>query len=129
MNSDEVKEINENSVGLTPDQVDYVKELCNKSLAIFEKSKVGSNVSMSLGGFTCPMRVDDIQLLYIGAYLLPNIMNYLVNILPQFLYPYVVSYLQDLSNMRDDPVTINELYHFLIEFNHGNIFDGSETEG
>lgn len=115
--------------GFTPEQVDYIKDLCNKSLVIFEKSKPGSNVAFTLGGFTCPIRVDDIQLLYIGAYLLPNIMNYLVNILPQFLYPYVVSYLQELSSLREDPVTINELYNFLIAFNHGNILDSPEAEG
>lgn len=114
--------------GLTQEMMDYVKELCNKSLVIFEKTKPSANVTMSLGGFSCPMRIDDIQLLYIGAYLLPNIMNYLVNILPQFLYPYVVSYLQDLSAMREDPVTINELFHFLVDFNHGNIQHSSEAE-
>lgn len=112
----------------SPEMVDFVRDLCNKSLQVFEKTKPHANVTMSLGGFSLPIRVDDMQLLYIGCYLLPNIMNYLVNILPQFLYPYVVAYLQDLSSMRKDPITINELFNFLIDFNHGNIFDGTETE-
>lgn len=113
----------------TEEMKDYIVQLVNKSLTVFEKSKPSSNVGVQVGGFTLPVRVDDVQLFYIGSYLLPNIMNYLVNILPQFLYPYVVAYLQDLSEMREDPITINELYNFLIEYNHGNIFDDTQTEG
>lgn len=112
----------------TPEMVDYVRGLIGKSLTVMEKSKPSSNVFISLCGMSLPVRVDDLQLFYIGSYLLPNIMNYLVNILPQFLYPYVVAYLQDLSAMRDDPITINELFDFLIDYNHGIIHDNSETE-
>lgn len=113
----------------TPDQVDYVRKLVGKSLTIMEKTKPHSNLTISLCGMSLPVRVDDIQLMYIGSFLLPNIMNYLVNILPQFLYPYVVAYLQDLSAMRDDPITINELFDFLIDYNHGSIHNDSKTEG
>lgn len=124
-----MKEEPNNLQELTPDQVDYVRDLVGKSLTIMEKTKPHANVKISLCGMSCPVRVDDLQLMYIGAYLLPNIMNYLVNILPQFLYPYVVSYLQDLSTMRDDPVTINELFDFLIDYNHGFVHDDPQTEG
>ena len=105
----------------TPQMVEYVRDLIGKSLTVMEKSKFSSNVFIKLCGMSLPVRVDDLQLLYIGSYLLPNIMNYLVNILPQFLYPYVVAYLQDLSTMRDDPITINELFDFLIDYNHGTV--------
>lgn len=123
-----MKEEESKSLEFTPEMADYVRNLCNKSLVVFEKTKSHANVTMSLGGFSLPIRVDDIKLMYIGAYLLPNIMNYLVNILPQFVYPYIVAYLQDLSSMREDPITVNELFDFLINFNHGNLFDGSEAE-
>lgn len=113
----------------TPEMVDYIRELIGKSLTVLEKSKLSSNVFISLCGMSLPVRVDDLQLMYIGSYLLPNIMNYLVNILPQFLYPYVVAYLQDLSTMRDDPITINELFDFLIDYNHGTVHDNTKTEG
>lgn len=112
----------------TPEMEDYVVDLVKKSLTIMASSKDSSNVSMSIYGATIPVRVDDYKLMYIGAYLLPNILNYLVNILPQFLYPYIVAYLQDLSTMREDPITINELFDFLINYNHGNIHECAETE-
>lgn len=123
-----MNEEQQNIQEFTPDMVDYLRSLIGKGLTVMEKSKPSSNVFISLCGMSLPVRVDDLQLLYIGSYLLPNIMNYLVNILPQFLYPYVVAYLQDLSAMRDDPVTINELYDFLIDYNHGTVHDNSETE-
>lgn len=123
-----MKEEEKNLQELTPDQLDYIRDLVGKSLTIMEKTKPHANVMISLCGLSLPVRVDDLQLMYIGAYLLPNIMNYLVNILPQFLYPYVVSYLQDLSAMRDDPITINELYDFLIDYNHGIIHNDSSAE-
>lgn len=107
----------------------YVGDLVKKSLTVMGKSKDSSNVGLKIFGATIPCRVDDYKLLYLGAYLLPNILNYLVNILPQFLYPYIVAYLQDLSNMREDPITINELFDYLINYNHGNIHDSSEAEG
>lgn len=113
----------------TDEMKDYVKDLVKKSLTIMAASKDSSNVGLQIYGATIPVRVDDYKLMYIGAYLLPNILNYLVNILPQFLYPYVVAYLQDLSAMREDPITINELFDYLINYNHGNIHECSETEG
>lgn len=117
------------SLEFTDEMKDYVGDLVKKSLTVMGKSKDSSNVVLSIFGATIPCRVDDYKLLYLGAYLLPNILNYLVNILPQLLYPYIVAYLQDLSNMREDPITINELFDYLINYNHGNIHDGSETEG
>lgn len=124
-----MKEDPKNWQEFTPEMVDYIRELIGKSLTVMEKSKPSSNVFISLCGMSLPVRVDDLQLLYIGCYLLPNIMNYLVNILPQFLYPYVVAYLQDLSSMRDDPITINELFDFLIDYNHGTVHDNTQAEG
>lgn len=124
-----MKEDPKNWQEFTPEMVDYIRELIGKSLTVMEKSKPSSNVFISLCGMSLPVRVDDLQLLYIGCYLLPNIMNYLVNILPQFLYPYVVAYLQDLSSMRDDPITINELFDFLIDYNHGTVYDNTQAEG
>lgn len=112
----------------TDEMKEYVGDLVKKSLTIMGKSKDSSNVGLKIFDAVIPIRVDDYKLLYIGGYLLPNILNYLVNILPQFLYPYIVAYLQDLSQMRDDPITINELFDYLINYNHGNIHDGSETE-
>lgn len=123
-----MSEENKISQGFNSDMVDYIRGLVGKSLTVMEKSKESSNVFMSLCGMELPVRVDDLPLLYIGSYLLPNIMNYLVNILPQFLYPYVVAYLQDLSEMREDPITINELFDFLIDYNHGTVYNDTETE-
>lgn len=100
-------------LGITPEMAEYINNLVSKSDVVNEKTESHSNVHLLVGDLNIPMRVDDLPLLFIGARLLPNIMNYLVNILPQFIYPYVVAYLQDLSEMRDDPITINELYDFL----------------
>lgn len=119
----------ENNVGLTDEMKDYLKELIQKAFICEDKTMPIHNCTMRMFGFDLPIKVDDIKLLYIGAFLLPNIMNYLVNILPQFLYPYCVAYLQDLSAMRDDPVTINELFDYLIEFNNGNIHINTDAEG
>lgn len=120
------EEIND---GFTDQMKDYLNELVNKSLTIQDKTMLNKNCMLSMFGFDMPIKVDDIKLLYIGAFLLPNIMNYLVNILPQFLYPYCVAYLQDLSTMRDDPVTINEIFDYLIELNNGNIHLNTDAEG
>ena len=62
----------------TPEMVDYIRELIGKSLTVLEKSKLSINVFISLCGMSLPVRVDDLQLMYIGSYLLPNIMNYLL---------------------------------------------------
>lgn len=107
--SDERKEVQD----FTSEMVEMIDDLLNKSSVVFDKTKEHKNCSLVISGISVPIRVDDSQLLTIGAMLLPNIVNYLVNILPQFLYPYVVAYLQDLSNMREDPITINELYNYL----------------
>lgn len=116
------------SLDFNDEMKSYIGDLVKKSLDIMAKSKSSSNVGFQIFGATVPVRVDDYKLLYIGAYLLPNILNYLVNILPQFLYPYIVAYLQDLSGMRDDPITINELFDYLINYNHGNIHECAEAE-
>lgn len=90
-----------------------IADLIEKADSCYEKSEKSSNVHLTIGDLTIPVRVDDLPLLYLGSRLLPNIVNYLVNILPQFIYPYMVAYLQDLSSMRDDPVTINEIYDYI----------------
>lgn len=108
---------------------DLVNDLISKSEVIYKKSHKGKNVTVLVGDLVLPIRVDDYQLFFIGSLLLPNIMNYLVNILPQFLYPYVVSYLQELSSMRDDAITISELFNYLNSLDHGNIFNNTQTEG
>lgn len=100
-------------LGLTQSMADYIERLVEKAIATNEKTESHSNVHLLVGDYSVPVRVDDLPLLFIGSKLLPNIVNYLVNILPQFIYPYVVAYLSDLSAMRDDPVTINEIYDFL----------------
>lgn len=103
----------ENQVALTDEMIMMLDDLKSKADVVYEKSEKSSNVHLSIGELSVPIRVDDLPLLFMGARLLPNIVNYLVNILPQFIYPYIVAYLQDLSQMRDDPVTINELYDYL----------------
>lgn len=118
----------EKDLGFSQEMEEFIGSLLSKAVVINEKTESHSNVHVDFGDLSVPVRVDDHQLLYIGGRLLPNILNYLVNILPQFLYPYVVSYLQNLSEMREDPITINELYQFLITHENGNIFNGSETE-
>lgn len=90
-----------------------ISDLLEKANKCYEESEKSSNVHLAIGDLSVPVRVDDLPLLYLGSRLLPNIVNYLVNILPQFIYPYIVAYLQDLSSMRDDPVTINEIYDYL----------------
>lgn len=102
-------------IGLTEPMADYINNLVDKANIANEKTESHSNCHLLVGNFSVPVRVDDVPLLFIGSKLLPNIVNYLVNILPQFIYPYVVAYLQDLSAMRDDPVTVNEIYDFLKE--------------
>lgn len=105
-----------------------IADLLNKADIIHAKTSSHSNVTVELDGLFVPLRVDDFQLLFICARLLPNILNYLVNILPQFAYPYVVSYLQSLSELREDPVTINELFNYIKSYEDGNIQFDSETE-
>ena len=79
--------------------IDFVRDLLNKADVCNEKTANHANCTLSFpDGYSVPIRVDDIQLLFIGARLLPNIMNYLVNILPQYLYPYVVAYVQEFSD-------------------------------
>lgn len=115
-------------VELTPQMMEMIAGLLDKSKTVFKKTEEHANCTLYVEGVNVPIRVDDIQLLFIGCVLLPNIINYLVNILPQFVYPYVVAYLQDLSEMREDPVTINELFNYLTDYNDGNIFECAQTE-
>lgn len=116
--SDEQKGV----VDFTQEMEEMIADLLKKSDVVIEKTEKHNNLDVNINGKCFPVRVDDHQLMYIGARLLPNILNYLLNIIPQFMYPYVVAYLQDLSNMREDPLTINELYNYLIDLeNHGNI--------
>lgn len=106
--------VNENLQDGFNDQMKLMfDDLLNKASKCNEKSEKSSNVHLSFGDLNIPVRVDDLPLLYIGSRLLPNVVNYLVNILPQFIYPYIVAYLQELSSLRDDPVTINEIYEYL----------------
>lgn len=105
---------NEEVFDFTPQMIDFLDDLLSKAQIANDKTEGHKNCDLKIGDLSCPVRVDDIQLLLVGCRLLPNIVNYLVNILPQFLYPYVVAYLQDLSTMRDDPITISELYSYLI---------------
>lgn len=106
---------------------EILAELLQKADVVNSKTEKSANARIVVGNVSVPVRVDDVPLLYIGARLLPNILNYLVNILPQFLYPYVVAYLQDFSSESKDPVTINDLYDFIL--NYGNVQHDSETEG
>lgn len=115
------------------EQIDLISGLLDKANKVNEKTLEHSNCALSfgLGDYReCPIRVDDFKLLYIGTRLLPNIANYLVNILPQFLYPYVVAYLQDLTSMDpDNTITINDLFDIIVSLDeNGNIFKRSETE-
>lgn len=119
---------NYDDVELTLPMRDFIRELLDKARKSYDITNTHKNCALEINGLTVPIRVDDLQLLFLGCVLLPNIINYLVNILPQFLYPYIVAYLQDLSEMRDDPVTINELYNYLTENNDGNIFDCAPCE-
>ena len=112
----------------TLEMEEYVKDLADKAVVVCAKTEAHSNVHIDLDSLHIPLRVDDHQLLYIGCRLLPNIVNYLLNIFPQFLYPYVVCYLQNLSEMREDPITINELFDYLNSLENGNILDSSKTE-
>lgn len=117
MNTDQESILNE-------DQELYVADLLRKADVSMSQTK--GNCFLNVSGLQVPIKVDDVQLLFIGARLLPNIVNYLVNILPQFIYPYIVAYLQELSD--DDPVTINQLFDFLKSFENGNIFDRPQTQ-
>lgn len=96
------------------DRKAFVADLLEKAAVSDDKTKGHANGEIIIDGHSMPFRVDDKQLLFIGCALLPNIANYLVNILPQFFYPYVVAYLQDLSD-DDNPITVNELYNMIKE--------------
>lgn len=113
---------------ISDDVKSFLLDLMSKASVTNEKTKPTSNVLLRVGDVECPIRVDDVHLLFIGCLLLPNILNYLVNIVPQLFYPYVVAYLQDLSEFREDPFTVSELYNILNDLYHGNILDGSKAE-
>ena len=118
----------DNDFIISDDVKGFLTDLLEKGRVTNEKTQPHSNVSLCVDDVVCPIRVDDVNLLVIGCLLLPNILNYIVNIIPQFLYPYVVAYLQDLSNYREDPFTVNELYNLIVDLKNGNILDGSKTE-
>lgn len=95
---------------LSDEALDYIQGLYDKAVACNEKTSGHANLTINLDGYTIPLRVDDRQLFFVGAALLPNIVNYLVNVLPQLLYPYIVAYLQELSGDIDDPISVSQLY-------------------
>lgn len=117
-----------NEFEFSEEMVDFVQDLVDKADVAIAKTDGHSNVVISINDFPFPVRIDDLKLFYICGRLLPNILNYLVNILPQFIYPYVVSYLQSLSEMREDPVTINEFYDFILSLDNGNLHKCTEAE-
>lgn len=114
--------------GFNEDMRKLVDELVAKADQVNSTTSKHANVTIGVSDCLAPVRVDDLPLLYIGCRLIPNIVNYLVNILPQFIYPYVVAYLQDLSSLREDPITINELYDYIKSLDNGNIQHSSEAE-
>lgn len=91
------------------EQLDYVSDLMAKATAANEKTIEHSNCELTINGRSCYLRVDDKQLLDLGVSLIPNVVNYLVNVLPTLIYPYIVAFLQDLSD-DDQPITINDLH-------------------
>lgn len=120
--------MNDEKIDFNDEMKSLVADLVSKADITNAKTSSHANVNIDVDGLSVPLRIDDYQLLFICARLLPNILNYLVNILPQFAYPFVVSYLQNLSELRDDPITINELYNYLISLENGNIQFNSEAE-
>jgi len=113
---------------ISQDGLEALEELLEKAKVVNEKTEKSANVRLHVGNLIVPIRVDDVPLLYIGASLLPNILNYLVNILPQFLYPYVVAYLQDFSASQKDPVTINDLYDVVKDYGNVRFDSPAESE-
>lgn len=91
------------------EQLVYVSDLLYKATKGNDKTNEHRNAELVIDGHVCNLRIDDKQLLSLGVQLLPNVVNYLVNVLPTLIYPYVISYLQDLSD-DDQPITINDLY-------------------
>lgn len=123
-------EVIEDVKAFNPEMEEYTRDLLVKGASALASSVKGSNLHIGINGVDCAidLRVDDLKLITIGALLIPNVFNYLVNIIPQLLYPYVVAYLQNLSELRnDDPVVINELYDYILE-NYGYFFNSSKTE-
>lgn len=95
---------------LSDDVKDFILDLLSKSEMCNKKTSEYSNLDISVDGLSVPLRIDDKQLFFIGCALLPNIVNYLVNVLPQLIYPYIVAYLQDFSRESDEPMTVTQLY-------------------
>lgn len=117
-----------NNEYLPQEVVDFLSDLLNKASVTNEKTESHANLRLSVGDFVLPARVDDVQLFTLGVALLPNIVNYLLNILPQFLYPYIVAYLQDLSNYREDPFTINELFDLIKDLTNEHVHNDSDSQ-
>ena len=119
----------------TDETYDFVCELMNKADVVNEKTSGHSNMVVNFPTspvyVPVPVRLDDFKLWYIGCRLLPNIANYLINILPQLFYPYVVAYVQNLSEFEDHDVTINELFDIIFDLDsdteNGNILNSSKT--
>lgn len=101
--------MNEEPKQFSEEQLDYVSDLLAKATAANEKTQKHSNCELYINGRACYLRVDDKQLLGLGVCLIPNVVNYLVNVLPTLIYPYIVAFLQDLSD-DDQPITINDLH-------------------
>ena len=99
----------EESKQFSDEQLDYVCQLMEKASAANEKTKKYANCDLNVDGRFCSIRVDDKQLLSIAVRLIPNVVNYMVNVLPTIIYPFIVAFLQDLSD-DDQPITINDLY-------------------
>lgn len=103
----------------TDEQITFVSDLIYKATRGNDKTKEHENASLVVDDHICYLRVDDKKLLYLGIKLLPNVVNYLVNVLPTLIYPYIIAYLQDLSD-DDQPITINDLYD-MVEFLQSSI--------
>lgn len=97
----------------------FVKDLLSKANICNEKTEGHANMVVTFPTnpihVPVPVRIDDFKLWYLGCRLLPNIANYLLNILPQLFYPYVVAYLQSLSEMQTDELTVNELFEIVLD--------------
>lgn len=93
----------------TDEQFTFVGDLLYKAEHCNEKTKEHSNVEVKVGDHVCYLRVDDKQLFTLVVRLIPNVFNYFFNVLPTLTYPFIVAYLQDLSD-DDQPITVNDLF-------------------
>lgn len=98
----------------TKEQLDWVAEMLDKAESAEKKTQEHSNMTLEVDGCVRSLRVDDVQLFVLACRFMPNIVNYIINIVPSLLYPYIVSYLQNLSD-DERSITINELYDLVSE--------------